>query len=329
MLSRVADCVSWMSRYLERAENVARFIEVNLHLTLELGQGIGEQWAPLVYTTGDHAAFLKRYGAATKHNVLSFLTFDEQNPNSILSCLRNARENARSVREIISSDMWEEINTFYLTVRQTARSGASVESHYGFFSEIKRSSQLIQGVTETTMSHGEAWHFARLGRLLERADKTSRILDVKYYILLPRADDVGTPLDTVQWSALLRSASALEMYRQTKGRIVPELVVDFLVLDRHFPRSMHSCLIGAEESLRAITGSRIGTFGNRAEQLLGQLRAELDYADINEIIRHGLHEFIDRFQSKLNDVSDSVGVCFFNIEDSHPQPAANGRAMAH
>lgn len=328
MLSRVADCIFWMSRYLERAENVARFIEVNLNLTLELGATAGEQWAPLVYTTGDHAAFLGRYGAATQHNVISFLAFDEQNPNSILACLQAARENARCVRECISSSMWEEINQFYLTVRNTARSSKSSEAQYDFFNGIKRSSQLIHGATDTTMSYGEPWHFARLGRLLERADKTSRILDVKYFILLPRADDVGTPLDTVQWSALLRSASALEMYRQAKGRIAPELVADFLVLDRLFPRSMHSCLIGAEESLRAITGSRNGTFGNRAEQLLGQLRAELDYADIKEIVRHGLHEFIDRFQSKLNGVGHAVGECFFNSTSNDVCKTTNGHLTA-
>ena len=169
------------------------------------------------------------------------------------------------------------------------------------------------------MSHGEAWHFARMGRLVERADKTSRILDVKYYLLLPSVADVGTPLDTIQWAALLKSASALEMYRQTHGRITPTQVADFLILDRRFPRAMHFCLIKAEESLLAITGSRPGTFRNPAEQRLGRLRAELDYANIQEIIDGGLHEFIDGFQTKLNLAGEAIFETFFTL------PAAGGQ----
>src|SRR5437868_1556190 len=219
MLSRVADSVFWMARYIERAENVARFIDVNHNLSLELGDELGDQWAPLVYTTGDHEGFFKRYKEATRANVQRFLAFDKENPNSILSCVSSARENARTAREIISSDMWEELNRFYLMVREAVREGG--KSDHDFFAQIKRSSHLLIGTTDSTMSHGEAWHFARMGRLLERAEKTSRIVDVKYFILLPKASDVGTTLDVTQWSALLRSTSALEMYRRSHGRIAP------------------------------------------------------------------------------------------------------------
>ena len=163
------------------------------------------------------------------------------------------------------------------------------------------------------MSHGEAWHFARLGRLLERADKTSRILDVKYYRAAADVADVGTPLDTVQWSALLESASALEMYRKRYGRITPADVADFLILDREFPRAIHFCLIKAEESLLAITGGERGTFRTLAEQRLGRLRAELDYTQIDEIIDQGLHEFIDAFQMQLNQVGDAIHETFFAL----------------
>ncbi|MBL9123127.1 MAG: alpha-E domain-containing protein, partial [Planctomycetaceae bacterium] len=176
MLSRVADSIFWMSRYLERAENVARFIDVNLNLTLDLGDSLGEQWEPLVATTGDHADFRERYGSATQQNVLSFLTFDSKNPNSILSCLRGARDNARTVRENISSAMWEEVNKFYLTVRGAAAGGGMLDSPYDFYNQIRLSSNLLVGIMDSTMSRGEGWHFARMGRLLERADKTSRIL---------------------------------------------------------------------------------------------------------------------------------------------------------
>jgi uncharacterized alpha-E superfamily protein len=311
MLSRVADCVFWMSRYIERAENVARFVDVNLNLTLDLGGSLANQWDPLIYTAGDHDQFYQRYGVANQKNALAMLAFDDENPNSIVSCLKYARENARSIREIIAAAVWEELNKFYLFVRDAARHGQITDNPFGFFSHVKRSSQLIVGIMEATMSRGEAWHFAQMGRLLERADKTSRILDVKYYILLPSVADVGTPMDAIQWSALLKSASALEMYRKKHGRISPPEVVEFLTLDAEFPRALRFCLQGTEQSLRAITGTPPATFRNQAERRLGQLRSELDYAQIADIIDRGLHEFIDNFQRQLNLAGEAVHATFF------------------
>ena len=259
MLSRVADSIYWMSRYVERAENVARFISVNLNLSLDMPGEAGQQWLPLVVTTGDHDEFQRAVSARpTKENVIQFLTFDHENPNSILSCLRAARENARSVREIISSEMWEHINRFYLMVRDGGTLEAVLDDPYDFFDQVRVSGQQFMGVTDATMTHGEAWHFCQLGRMIERADKTSRILDVKYFILLPKPTDVGTPFDDIQWSALLRSASALEMYRQRHGRISPANVVQFLMLDREFPRAVLYCLTRANESLHAISGTPLG-----------------------------------------------------------------------
>jgi uncharacterized alpha-E superfamily protein len=313
MLSRVADSIYWMNRYIERAENVARFIDVNLHLMLDLQVDTDTQWAPLVDITGDHLLFQERYGAATKEHVVAFLTFDANNPNSIYACLRAARENARSVREIISSEMWEQVNTFYLMVRTAAAAGRVVAEPHAFFTEVKMASHLFVGITDATMSHGDGWHFGRMGRLLERADKTSRILDVKYFLLLPTVSDVGTPTDDIQWAAVLKSASAFEMYRKRFGRLRPDRVADFLILDREFPRAMHYCLVKAEESLHAISGSPIGTFQDPAEQRLGRLRSELDYAQIQEIITRGLHQFLDTFQAKLNDVGEAIFATFFAL----------------
>jgi uncharacterized alpha-E superfamily protein len=152
-----------------------------------------------------------------------------------------------------------------------------------------------------------------MARLLERADKTSRILDVKYFILLPALTDVGTPFDDIQWAAVLKSASAFEMYRKRFGRLRPDRVADFLILDREFPRAMHYCVVKAEESLHAISGSPLGTFQNLAEQRLGRVRSELDYAQIQEIIHGGLHEFLDAFQTKLNHVGDAIYHTFFAL----------------
>ena len=314
MLSRVADSIFWMGRYIERAENVARFIDVNLHMILDLPVGSKEQWEPLVITSGDRERFAARNGTgATQENVIRFLAFDAENPNSIVTCLRAARENARSVREIISSEMWEQVNSSYLTVNAAASNQTLIHSPYGFFSEVKKASQLFDGVTDATMLHGEGWHFYRMGRLLERADKTSRLLDVKYFILLPSVTHVGTPLDDIQWAAVLRSASALEMYRKRHGHIAPETIIRFLVLDHEFPRSIHHCLTGANDSLHAISGTPVGMYRNAAEQRLGQLRAELAYTDTEQILRRGLHEFLDALQTKLNTVDQCIFDAFFAL----------------
>ena len=312
MLSRVAESIYWMSRYIERAENVARFVDVNLQLILDQPVGMQAQWEPLVATTGDDEEFEERYGETSPETVIKFLTFDTENPNSIISCLRAARENARSIRENISSEMWEQLNDAYLMVTETPEEWVMTEPHQ-FFTDIKVASHLFTGLTDNIMSHSEGWHFCQLGRLIERADKTSRIVDVKYFILLPSVSDVNTPFDDIQWGALLRSASAFEMYRRTHGLISPHKVVAFLLLDREFPRSVLYCLSKAEESLHAISGTPLETFSNSAEQGLGQLRSEFAYAQVDQVLRSGLHEFLDAFQTKLNDVGDDIYKTFFAL----------------
>jgi uncharacterized alpha-E superfamily protein len=161
------------------------------------------------------------------------------------------------------------------------------------------------------MSHGQAWHFSRLGSMLERGDQTSRILDVKYFILLPSAHDVGTPLDELQWTDVLSSASALEAYRQRHGRVTPDRTVEFLVLDREFPRAIHYCLSQADHSLHEISGTPSGSFRNAAERLLGQLRSELDFKQASEIIGGGLHEYLDSCQLEINEVGAAIHETFF------------------
>jgi uncharacterized alpha-E superfamily protein len=311
MLSRVANSIYWLSRYMERAENVARFIDVNLQMMLDLPSGSNQQWQPLVSISGDDALFKAQYAAPSRENVIKFLALDFRNPNSVVSCLRAARENARTIREVISSEMWEQVNGSYLTVNAAASNQTLIHSPYSFFSEVKKASQLFNGVTDATMLHGEGWHFYRMGRLLERADKTSRLLDVKYFILLPSVTHVGTPLDDIQWAAVLRSASALEMYRKRHGHIAPEAIVKFLVLDHDFPRSIHHCLTGANDSLHAISGTPIGMYRNAAEQRLGQLCADLAYTDTEQILMRGLHEFLDALQTKLNAVDQCIFDTFF------------------
>jgi uncharacterized alpha-E superfamily protein len=309
LLSRVADAVYWMARYIERAENVARYIGVNLNLQLDLPLDPARQWQPLIDTSGDKEKFEARYGAATQGRVIEFLAYDQENPSSIFSCLRAARENARSVRETISSEMWAQVNSMYLQI-QSQRSIPQPEWLLDVFRDIRMGCHMFQGVTDATMTHNEAWHFLRLGRKLERADKTSRILDVKYFMLLPSTRDVGTPYDDIHWAAVLKSVSGFEMYRKKYGRITPRDVVDFLVLDRDFPRSVHYCICVANDSLHAITGTPMGGFLYRSEQLMGQLRAELAYAATDAVIGGGLHEYLDALQDKMNLVDSTLRVEF-------------------
>ncbi len=324
-MSRLADSLYWTGRYVERAENVARFIGVNLNLILDTPLNGHQQWQPLVVTTGDAQDFERRYGEPARDSVIQFLMFDADNPNSIYSSLQKARENARTMREVISSEMWEQLNSFYLMVQGMAhKPGAGLETLETFCRNVKMLSHLFSGVTDATLSHGEAWHFFNIGRLVERADKTARILDVKYFILLPKVEDVGTPYDDILWTALLKSASASEMYRKKHGRLQPVKVAEFLVLDREFPRSMRHCLIQAEQSLRALTGSAPGTYANLAEQRLGRLKSDLEYADIGGIIAAGLHEYLDAFEAKLNALGDALFTVYFL-----PQaPAAPGPDLA-
>jgi uncharacterized alpha-E superfamily protein len=313
MLSRVADSIYWMARYVERAENLARFIDVTLNLILDQPEGTVPQWQPLVQATGDDAFFAEHYGAATSRNVLQFLTFDRKYPNSILSSLSIARENARTIREAISSETWEQLNECYHFVKDAANANGGLDAPSAFFHEVRRHSLLFNGILDGTMSHGTGWQFANLGRLLERADKTSRILDVKYFTLLPTVSDVGTTLDDLQWSAVLRSVSAFEMYRKRHHAITIHRVVKFLILDDEFPRAVHYCIARADESLHQIAGSPGGSFRNVAEQKLGRLWSDLAYRDVDTIIDNGLHEFIDGLQTRLNEVGDAIHHTFFAI----------------
>ncbi len=312
MLSRVAESIYWMSRYVERAENLARFIDVTFNVILDLPRGTEKQWEPLVRTTGDEEYFDEYYGEPTEAAVVEFLTFDRDYPNSILSSLSLARENARTVREAISSEAWEQLNEFYHFVKDASPKsiGGSLSD---FFRVVKQHSHLFNGIIDATLTRGKEWHFANLGRLLERADKTSRILDVKYFTLLPTIQDVGTTIDDLQWSAVLRSVSGFEAYRKHFHTITIHRVVEFLVLDRVFPRAISFCVNGADDSIHQVAGTPIGSYRTPVEQTLGRLRSELVYADVQTIINQGLHEFIDRFQTRLNDISAGIHEAFFAL----------------
>ena len=314
MLSRVANSIYWMCRYIERAENVARFISVNLNLLLDMPSEKGKHWESLMMITGDQELFEKKYSEYTQKEVSHFLTFDREYPNSILTCLAAARENGRSIREIISSEMWEHLNNFYLELADNQSPTMAVEDPHRFFKIIQMRSHLFTGLMDSTMSHGEAWNFARIGMMIERADKTSRILDVKYFMLLPRADFVNSPIDNIQWTAVLKSASGFEMFRKEHHQITPRKVAGFLIFNNQFPRSIRHCVSKAQTYLHRITGSPPGSANSTAEKRLGRLKADLEYTDIDEVIDHGMHEYLDSLQIRLNQADEAIGTTFFNLK---------------
>lgn len=311
MLSRIANTMYWMNRYLERAENYARFMDVNFNLSLESSPDAVQQWQPLVMITGDWPLYESLHKTVDKQKVIYFLGFDPQNPNSIYNSICNARENARAIRPEITKEVWEQINYLYYFVKDGLEKKRWEEQDPRmFFKTVKEGCQLLYGIFAISISRNDGWHFSKIGQLIERADKTSRVLDVKYHILLSTPKAVGTPFDLAQWAALLKSVSAYDMYRKKHGKLTALKISEFLILDKVFPRSMNFCLIEAEKSLKAITGNDTG-FTNSAEKQLGKLKAQLEFADINDIFEGGLHEYVDGFQKKLNEVSNAVYESFF------------------
>lgn len=311
MLSRVAESIYWMARYIERAENTARFVEVTLNLVLDQPMGVDEPWRPLINATGDDEIFNKSYKVADAESVMRFMAFDREYANSIIRALRSARENARSIRESISSEAFEQINTLYHFVNTAAYSEQTLDSPTDFFDSIRRHCHLLTGILDATMSHDIGWHFANMGRLLERADKTSRILDVKYFTLLPTVDSVGTAMDDLQWSSLLFSISGFEAYRRQHHMILTDKVVDFFLLHKEFPRSVRFCVDNAATSLAAISGGATEGRHAAAAQQLESLRQRLDSTNATTILGFGLHQFVDTVQGELNMVGNALTEAYF------------------
>lgn len=306
-----------MNRYLERAENYARFMDVNFNLSLDLPPNEEQQWKPLVVITGDWDLYQTKYDQVDKVNIVNFLAFDEDNPNSIYNCITNARENARSIRPEITKEVWEQINALYYLVKDGADNKRYKDENLrGFFTEIKNGCQLLYGMYDATISRNEGWNFGKLGQVLERADKTSRVLDAKYHLLLGSARQVGSSLDLIQWAALLKSVSAYDMYRKKYGKLTASNIAEFLILDTEFPRSISACLIRADQSLSALSGRSVG-FNNNAQKLLGALKSQLEYVDINDIVTAGMHEYLDDIQRKLNEISSAIYESFFAVDSNY------------
>ncbi len=312
MLSRVANSLYWMSRYLERADNTARLVDVNLQLFLDFrardDRELAERWMPVVQSAGDESLFRSLHGQPTGRTVSEFLVFQPENPNSILAAVTQARENARMVRDQITIEVWEELNRLYLYLRSAA-ARAQLESSPGeFFQEIKASSLHLQGLTNATVVRNEGWLFQQAGKYLERADQTSRILDVRHATFPAKGPPAPVNQSgALEWAAVLRSCSAWDAYRSLHGADVqPALVAEYLLLTPDFPRSVRFCVQSLNATLRGISGTAPDRFANDAERLAGRLLAELQFTTAAEIFATGLHMYVDELQTKLSDIGTAL-----------------------
>jgi uncharacterized alpha-E superfamily protein len=328
MLSRVANLVYWMARYLERAENTARIVDVNAQLVLDLQSRQAaddpKSWEPLVYVTGDEDKFFELYGeAVTERAVIEFMLFDKRNPSSLISCIAYARENARCIRDQLSGDVWETLNTFYLKLKSDDFARYAQLGSAEYLNRVKTQIQLLFGVADSMIPRTNLWWFFQLGRHLERADNTSRILDVKYYMLLPDVHTVGSALDMVQWASVLRSCSAFEAFRRSRrGQLNLERVVDYLLRDAVFPRSILFSIAEAEQALAQITAEGSQLDDSPPSRLLRSLRVELEQIDVTTVISDGLHEFLDDVQMKISEIHASIQETFVDYPTSGAQVVA-------
>ncbi|MDE2160208.1 MAG: alpha-E domain-containing protein [Burkholderiales bacterium] len=310
MLSRTADHLFWMARYMERAENTARMLDVNYQTSL-LPQSahMSEQgWRGLLSISELTWGFSKKYQAVDARNVMDFMVRDETNASSIVACLRAARENARAVRGALTTEVWETQNQTWLEFNRLLADGAFERDPSSFFEWVKFRSHLSRGVTVGTMLQDEALHFLRIGTFLERADNTARLLDVKFQALAggdyfgPDTKE-GMEVDFYHWSAILRSVSGFEIYRKVYRNVIhPEKVAELLILRPDMPRSLAACMNDVVDNLQRVANEQSSETLRRA----GRLRADLQYGRIDEILATGLHAYLTEFLDRVNDLG--VGI---------------------
>ena len=296
MLSRTADSLYWLARYVERAENVARIVAVANRMASvarSLG-GVGNEWLSTLIATGCEPGYFAKYSEATGADVIDYLVRDADNGSSIVSCLETARRNARAVRTALTADMWDALNETWVGLKDRSASSKGVEV-MDFLEWVRERSQLFNGAYASTMLRNDAYYFTRLGTFLERADSTARILDVKYYVLLPQDEGVGGLLDYYQWQSILRSVSGLRSYHWIyHQRLQPWLIAEFLILRPEMPRSLLSCCDQITRHLDLLAEAYGGKRGE-CHRLAGEMHATLRYGRIESIFQSGLHEFLTDF----------------------------------
>lgn len=312
MLSRVADSVYWMGRYIERIENYARFMSVNIHLSWDLPEVLTDHWKVLLEATHDKFAYDQFYAEAQEDQIIDFMTFDSRNPNSMYRMLGHARENVRTVKEVVPKEFWEAINKFYLNFKNyTFNTHHDLESMTEFYDGIKQQSQFLTGMLDACLTRNEAYYFFILGKFIERADKTSRFLDIGYF----KTDEkTAHSQDLLIWAAVLKSVSAFNMYRQQYKSLNQTNIIEFLIKDRHFPRAICHSLKKAEYALYKISGSRPQNgYRNSAEKRISELNHKIDFTETSEIIASGLHTFLNDFQVGNNEVDAEIFKLYFDV----------------
>ena len=314
-----------MARYVERAENLARILDVQE--TFARDSRGGQNWRSVLQLYTDEERFLKDHDAPEAGDVIQFYILEPENPASILSCIKAARENARTLRALISTEMWVQLNMFFSKLRALTAADVAEPRLDRVCTMIKEGCQTHTGITEGTFYRDEGWYFYQLGRLVERADQTTRLLDVKYHLLLPSPSDVGSPFDVSQWNAVLRSASGFHAFRrQYPSGMSPATVAAFLLFDRGFPRSVMACVSAIEETLTGLCARYSLHSGVASQERLDRLRKTLEDETSDSIIGRGLHEFLDGIQLALIEVSSELGRDFFG----HPPLGGDnfcGRSM--
>lgn len=305
MLSRTADHLFWLSRYIERAENTARMLDIAYQTSLQPQSATESEqtWRSLVSISELNGLYGAQYSAINSRNVMEFMVADENNLSSIFNCLRAARENARAVRGALTTEVWETMNQTWLEFRRLLREGALTRDPSQLFEWVKYRSHLSRGVTVGTMLQDEAFHFIRIGSFLERADNTARLLDVKFY----RQDDTGTERDAARdfyyWSAVLRSVSGFEIYRKVYSNVIqPDKVAELMILRSDMPRSLSHCMTRMLANLKRVANAQSGETLRR----VGRLEAELAFGRIDEILAQGLHPFLDGFLAEVADLGSAI-----------------------
>src|SRR5580698_4820278 len=297
----------WLARYIERAEDTARILDVTYHTLLEQSQqSYRLRWDPLIAMAGEEDRFRQLYGEANAQSVFEFLAFRQENPSSIVECITKARENARTIRDRISREMWEDINGLYFSVSRVNPQEEIETGPHRFCEKIKFGSHRFHGVTDATLPHDEGWQFLRIGWSLERAEMTARLVGVQYHHLLDALPSVAAP-DNHQWMAVLRSVGAYESYhRQYHSAIEPEKVAEMLILHPQHPRSIRFSTAEVHGGLRAISGSHTGSYANEADRLAGKALERLRYDKIDEIFKLGLHTYLDGVQQMSGAIGEAI-----------------------
>ncbi len=312
MLSRIADSLFWLARYIGRAEDTARILDVTFYTLLEqIQQPHGVRWDPILSMAGEETFFRQLYTEPTAPNVFEFLAFNPNNPSSIMQCITKARENARTIRDRISREMWEDLNGLYFTLGRFDPQEETAAGPHRFCGRVIFGSHRFHGVSDATLPHDEGWEFLRVGWALERAEMTARLIDVQYRNLLALTS-TGVIADNHQWMAVLKSVGAYEAYhRQYHSPIEPARVAEMLILNSQHPRSIRYCVTEMQAGLRAISNTAPGSYANEAERLTGKVLERLRYSRINEILDDGLHGYLTGLIQMFNTIGEVIARTYF------------------